>query len=417
MGIGTGDLCTRCKGVKKLCGASTCPLLLKLKYLKEDVPKFRKREIQAVSRPDFLVGEYGYPEVNLGPLSSPSPFHASREDPDEWAATHKSMEDILKLRLSTLYSRTKVRVKDARKRRKIQQMSISTRPLGVEIGLKKRPKTTAKLDADIPPVGLSGELEKLEIVDNISAPRKLETAVEEDVTVKRIAPELWEHDIGVYKIMRLLSTGMLGRIRKRKFVPTRWAITATDRMLSNFFLNKVRDYRSIGVGALYHREYLGNIYYILLLPSVCWRMEMFEIWLPRSVWTTEELSIYQIYEDYDGTPTKMDGGYYAIRYGILEHLAKKHKKAAALTVRIITPSYYAPVGSWQIRESVRLALKKRPVKKGGVTDLLSYLSAQEKDRININLHKRSWLVKALKTPTLDEYLGQKRRWDIQTQES
>lgn len=399
------DLCTRCKGVKNLCGAKRCPLLLKHKYLGEEIPKIKKRRLQVVSRPDFLVGEYGYPNVTLGPLSTPSRFSISPQDPSDWAATGKKMADILKIRLGTLFSRTKARVKDARKRRKIQEMSISNKPLDVEVGLKKKPKTKAKLDAEIPPVGLSGELEDIKIIDNISAPRKVESAVEEDAVVKRIAPELWKHDVSYYKIMRLLSTGMLGLKRKRKFVPTRWAITATDNILGDYFLGEIKKYSSIGVGNLYFKKYLGNLYYLILAPSDCWRMEMFEIWLPNSVWTgSKEAAVYQIHEGYDGNPTRMDGGYYAIRYGILEHLATIQKKAAALAVRIITPSYYAPVGSWQIRESVRLALEKTPIKKGRLEELLAYITTKEEGNLPSNLPKRSWLLKKVKNPTLDEFL-------------
>lgn len=381
---------------------------MKKKYLKEEVPKIQKKRIQAVSRPDFLVGEYGYPKVNLGPLSSPTRLTPVRKDPSDWAESERNMTDILQIRLSSLFSRTKVRVKDARKRRKIQNMSISTDPVGIEIGLKKRPRTTAKLDAEIPPVGLSGEIEQLDIVDNIHAPQKVETAVEEDVKVRRIAPELWKHDIGFYKIMRLMSTGMLGRKRQRRFVPTRWAITATDRTLGDYFLDRIQDYQSIGFGQLHYRKYLGNLYYVLLLPSECWRMEMFEIWLPNSVWTSgENASVYQIHEDYDGNATKMDGGYEAIRYSILEHLNTQQEKAAALTVRVITPAYYAPVGSWQIRESVRLALEREPIKEGQFTELLSYIMNRERERIGISLSKRSWLLKELQSPTLEEFLTTK----------
>lgn len=399
-----GDICTKCKGSRRLCGARTCPLVLKRKYLKKEIPKVRKRHVQAVSRPDFLVGEYGYPNINLGPLSTPTRLSSPYEDPNAWAHEEKDIQDVLKIRLSTLFTRKKARVRDARQQRKIQEMSISTKPLDIELGLKKRPKTSANLDAGMPSVGLSGELEKLEIVDTISAPRKLESAVEEDAKVRQIAPELWKHDISYYKIMRLLSMGMLGRKKDRKFVPTRWAITATDSTLGDYFLEQIRDFSSIGTGALYFRKYLGNLYYVMLVPSECWRMERFEIWLPNSVWTEEtEPSVYQIHESYDGKATGMNGGYYATRFAILEHLAERRKKAAALVIRVITPAYYAPVGSWQIRESVRRALKKEPKKEGPLPQLIASVMEQERKRIRMNIPRRSWLLEELKAPTLNDF--------------
>lgn len=400
-----GDVCTKCKGVKSLCGAKRCPHLKKKEYLKDKVPKLKKKDMMVESKPDFLVGEYGYPNVNLGPLSTPVQMFTPQSNPTDWAQERKEMDEILGIRLSTLFPRDRYRVRDARNRNKIQNLSISSKPVDMEIGLKKEPKVKAKLDSEIPAVGLSGDLEKLDIVGNISGPRKVENAVEEDVLVKKIAPELWEKDVDYYQIMRLLSTGMLGRKRKRKFVPTRWAITATDSTLGDYFLDHIRDHPSINTGELYFRKYLGNLYYILLLPSECWRMERFEAWLPNSVWTdNDHPSVYQTHESYDGEPEKKYGGYFAHRYAILEHLVERKKKAAALVVRVVTPEYYAPVGSWQIRENVSLALKEKPLKKGSLSELLFYIQRAEGKRLRLNFQERSWLVKELRTPTLDDFI-------------
>ncbi|NIW13758.1 MAG: hypothetical protein GWN31_07480 [Candidatus Thorarchaeota archaeon] len=40
-----------------------------------------------------------------------------------------------------------------------------------------------------------------------------------------------------------------------------------------------------------------------------------------------------------GKATRINGGYHATRFAILEHLAERRKKATALVVQVITPAY------------------------------------------------------------------------------
>jgi len=75
-----------------------------------------------------------------------------------------------------------------------------------------------------------------------------------------------------------------------------------------------------------------------------------------------------------GRATAMDGGFSAARLAVLEHLASIRRRADALIVREILPTYYAPVGNWHIRESVRLALSKRPETVNSKEELASFIS-------------------------------------------
>ncbi len=52
------------------------------------------------------------------------------------------------------------------------------------------------------------------------------------------------------------------------------------------------------------------------------------------------------------------GGYYAARLPIAEYLNKIKRQASVLAIRIETPSYWAALGVWVVRESVRKAMKK-----------------------------------------------------------
>jgi len=402
------ELCAYCKGAKKLCGAKVCPILLKFDYLKKDIKRIHSRELVTISPPDFLVGEWGYPSVNFGPLSSQ--YESFRSLFDILNADQFDLIDILKMRLNYLYSFRKVNVKRAyrlsRNEEVLRDLAISIKPVETEIKLKKDPSPRVFLDPDIPPVGLRAPLDKIEEVGNSYAPRKVENAVEEDEKASILLAELYEYGISNYHLIRLLSTGLLGRKHRRRIVPTRWAITATDVILGDFFLGKIKEKgKEIADASVFHHEHLGNIYYILLIPNDWWGMEMFEIWMPMSVWVRRpgKPVLIQIYELYNGKANKMDGGYYAIRFSILEWLKKNYKKALAIAVRIIKPEYFAGVGNWQIREGVRRALSKEPVFKGEFEDALRYLRRIVLKETGIDIVQKSKLLKWKKQPRLIDY--------------
>ncbi len=401
------ELCAYCKGVKKLCGAKVCPIILKFSYLKKSIKFEGKRDVLATSPPDFLVGEYGYPIVNLGPIS-----HLDKDQlwRPEFAREKKfDLIDILSIRLNTLYAFDKTPVKIARKpgyeRSVLTEIVISMKPVEAEIRLKKTPKPRIFLDPDIPPTGLRAPLERIENVSNAYAPRKVENAVEEDVKASTILPELYIYGLSTYDLIRLLSVGLLGVKSRRKIVPTRWAITATDSILGNFFLSKIKYGKEFSETELYTYKHFGNEYYILYIPNDFWMMEMFEIWMPMSIWVKrpDKPVVIHIHETYRGKPNKFDGGYYAIRLGVLEKLFTIKRKAAVIAVRIVNPEYFAGIGSWQIREGVRMALSKAPSMRGNKDEVLKYLNDLVFKKTGVNIIERSVVLRTLKIKKLDEF--------------
>jgi hypothetical protein len=63
-------------------------------------------------------------------------------------------------------------------------------------------------------------------------------------------------------------------------------------------------------------------------------------------------------EGFEGRTGYVDetaGAYYASRLGVLEHLESIGRQAKCLVLREVSDDYWAPVGVWQIRESVRNA--------------------------------------------------------------
>jgi len=153
--------------------------------------------------------------------------------------------------------------------------------------------------------------------------------------------------------------GALGLKKDKRLVPTRWSITATDDTLGKYLLKSVREYKWIENYELFMGEFLGNQYLILFFPSE-FNFELFELYMPKSSWNpSSEVKASTDSESYSGRKTYASntaGGYYATRLPVLEYLNRIKRQASVLAIRIETPTYWAGLGVWVVRESVRKSL-------------------------------------------------------------
>ena len=372
------ELCAACKGSRRLCGRPVCPILERVKYSLEVLPLVKGRTLFGATPPSALVGETGYPVVRVGinvpPLSGEGA--AFYDDPQNWWG-HLSLRDIIRIRARLVYSSTTARVRPTSKLiDAMREVCLSSTPTDVEASFRKPPVPELRFDGIVAPRGPMGVVESLRLAENPRVPRQVQKLVDDaDAEASDAVTELYRSGISVYHIMRLFTLGLLGRKRRRRLVPTRWAITAVDKIISDALLRKVRSMPEIADYEVYRTEYLGNRYSILLIPGP-WTMEMIEVWLPRSVWVRgREPAIFVTGETHQGKLRgPSDGGYYAMRLPVLEYLYSRGRQATVLVVREVTPSYYAPVGSWQIRESVRNALRGRPMRSGSLESALEALA-------------------------------------------
>jgi len=159
-----------------------------------------------------------------------------------------------------------------------------------------------------------------------------------------------------YKIQQSFTAGLLGENENKELVPTRWSITATDDIISQKMRQEVKDFQEIGQIEYYNTEYLGNKFHIFLIPGK-WEYELMELKRPGSVWNAAvNTYIAQNYEPYSGRTDYAEetaGAFYATRLGITEHLKSRKRQAKALVIREVKPDYWAPLGVWVIRETVR----------------------------------------------------------------
>lgn len=354
-------LCLQCKG-KGLCG-KPCPLLAR--YSKHKTSMALIKENFSASGIAPFIGRIGYPEINIGLLSPPD----VKEDawtldaPDYWYSKRYELDDIVDARLQIINSREKGnQVKMAQAPTKhleiAQELALSTNTPDVEFWLSKKPFISFQLDLSAPPMGAFGALKNAKLEENAKIPRKVDRVVNDELKANQQMTKLYEHGVDTNQLMRILSTGLLGEQKRKRLVPTRWAITATDDTIGKFLINEIKDCKWIDAYELYINEYLGNKFYVLLMPGV-WQYELTEVWYGGSMWNpSSKINISRDFESNFGRTKYADstmGGYYAARIGALEYLARVRRQASCMIMREIFPTYSVPVGVWEIRENVRNA--------------------------------------------------------------
>ncbi len=360
------ELCARCKGYKLLCGLPRCPILDKFRAQVTAVQGLTGKYVQGSTPPSVLVGEYGYPKVSLYFMVPPNKLGeeaAYYDAPKLWAERRESLGIIVRLRSEMIsgYQRLSVGEPWRLYETEVGLAAVAERPVDTELILKAQPIPRLAFDGITKPVGPRAPSEKVVVSGEPKLSKKVDEAIWDDANASDIIWELYRSGVDVYKIQDMMSLGFLGRLRRRRLVPTRWAITAVDDIISRQLRQELRDLPAVNSIEVHEAEYLGNRFLIFLMPGEGY-FEWIEVWHPRGIWTQAASSpiVERVEEDPLGRASTEDGGFSAARLSVLESLVNMRRKADVVIVREVLPSYYAPVGNWHIRETVRRAMEQRP---------------------------------------------------------
>lgn len=335
---------------------------------------FKVKNLSNISKLDsnsppsvFIGSKLKYPHVNVGILSP-----LERDDnawlysaEKFWAENNFQINDVLKIRESLINSRFQSNVHDSSNKKFVQiaqEIAIASNPVDVEIELKNRLELDSKKDRVVTPNGMTARLKKARITGNVKVHRQLEKVMGDEIKAGEGINYLYKKSFDVYALSKILSVGVLGLKTQKKLVPTRWSITATDDTIGKTLIEKIKDCKTIENFELFFGEFLGNQYVILLFPDV-FNFELFELYLPKSSWNpSDELKASTDFESFFGRKeyaSSTAGGYYATRLSILEYLNSINRQASVLAIRLETPSYWAGLGVWVVRESVRKSMKRK----------------------------------------------------------
>jgi len=378
--------------------------------------KFKYKDLEVVSNLDsnsppsvFVGSKLKYPLVNVGILS---PLERDEnawiyDDEKYWADENFQIGEVLKLRNSLLNSRFRSRVSDVRLNKKFvqiaQEIAIASKPVDIEIELKNRLKLGMEKDKVFVSQGMRAPLKKARITGNVKVNQKLDKVINDDLRASEGIEMLYKNNFNEYVLSKILSVGVLGLKKNKKLVPTRWSITATDDMLGKKLLENVRDYKWLEDYELAFGEFMGNQYLIMFFPNV-WNYELFELYFPGSSWNpSSEMKASTDFESYSGRKHyafNTAGGYYATRLPILEYLNFLKRQASVLVIRLETPSYWAALGVWVVRESVKKALNKEKIKFDSLNGLVGNTKKIGKIKFDFDseqILKQSKLLKQIKT--------------------
>ncbi|MEA3248204.1 MAG: hypothetical protein U9Q73_00700 [Nanoarchaeota archaeon] len=385
----------KCKG---LCG-KPCKILNKFI---DNAPK-PKLHFSGKSAPELFVGRIGYPYINSGILAPSENDNISNfATAEEWSANNFSVENILRLRGQLIYGKAKTHIKTNDKLKQVtQELALSSKPVSTEFFLKKKPTIAFTSDSVFRPMTNPAPIRKAVLEENPQVSKKVDYLTSDyDIKATTALEELYKSNIKVDHLQKLLSLGLLGTKIKRKMVPTRWSITATDDTISKQQLEKIRHYPEVNKVTLFSGNFVGNYLEALILPGK-FSFEAIEIHLAGNFYAGDKTSISQDYEGFFGRKTyasNVTGGYYAMRLPTTEYLEKIKRQATVLILREIHPEYYAPLGVGIVRETTRRAF----VNKSKNFDTLEEALKDIQTRITISLEK----IKK-KSLTLENYGKQK----------
>lgn len=320
--------------------------------------------------PSVFVGRSNYPNVSTGILSPVGAEERADEfaTSSEWYQRGLDIDNVLQYRTGLLNSNHSADVDNVSDAwdgflGTQREVAIADRPVDVEIGLSDSLDLDLDLDDVTTPTGPSARATSADLTENPHVPRPVKKTLEDDDWQAQGAMTyLYRRGFDVYDINDVLSAGALGRGENRRLVPTRWSITAVDDTIGQYLRGGIRTNPSVDETQVWVNEYVGNRYWVILTPGQ-WEFELVEMKAPGSIWNqdpTGETWMSSAHEGYEGRTSYVDetaGAYYASRLGVLEHLDSVGRQAKCLVLREVSDDYWAPVGVWQIRESVRNAFE------------------------------------------------------------
>jgi len=329
----------------------------KLRYWKSTIEA--TKDFTGTSPPSVFVGSYEYPKVFIGVLSPPvqQPSTSILDSPETWFKNRATIEQILSLRGELVYSRFKSDVNSSKGKLidVVQEVAMAKRSTDVEVNLKKHPRFVFDLNTHTTPVGSPATMISARVTENPKVEKKVDYLISDvDLLAENAVLSLYKFGIPVSRIEKIFSSGMLGVQMQRKFVPTRWGITAVDDMIGKNIREKVKDFPEIDEVRLFHSEYIGNHYEVMLIPGA-YQFELVEFW--GKVFGMPSFSAdYEPFQGRKNYANHTHGAFYAGRLAVMEYLEKIRRQATVLIVREVRSEYSIPVGIWQLRESVRDAM-------------------------------------------------------------
>lgn len=377
---GRSAMCVYCKGSRMLCGKDRCSVIARFHSAAKVRSTIDTTSLEGSSPPSVFIGRFGYPDVSIGPMIPPQHGDTSLLDtPERW--TGLSIDDIIDFRSSLVRGMHRVEVHDVESSDKLvartRDLALARNPPEVDAEFHRKPLSRFTVNDDVQPFGASAPLRRFDI-SNFRFDSRLEKAYfDTDLKASEAVSQLYKSGALVSQIQRAFSVGAFGLAKRRRFVPTRWSITAVDSNLGLKMLETTKTFPIVNEYRVYERTSLDNRWTVLMMPT-SWRYELIEAWYPNTAWNpySSRIAIMGDHEFFDGRTTyaSIGGCYYAARLAVNELLQRERRQAAVSIFREAHPGYILPVGVWNVRENVRMALRSKPRRFPTLHEALGHIS-------------------------------------------
>jgi len=372
--------CVYCKGSKMLCGKDRCSVLARFYSMNRASSLVDRTDMDGASPPSVFIGRTGYPKVAVGPMIPP--FHGDTslmDTPERWVGL--SIDNIIDFRSNLVRGMHYVDVGDVESSDKMvvqtRELAMARDPPDIDAVFSRRPIGRLTVNDDVQPFGPSAPLRKFD-VSNFRLDNRIEKAFSDtDLLAREAIVSLYGNGSLVSQIQKAFSVGAFGVGKRRRFVPTRWSITAVDSQLGLHLLETTKTNPYINEYRIYETTSLDNRWIIIMMPT-SWRYELIEAWYPKTAWNPfgDRIAIMGDHEFYDGRTdyASIGGCYYAARLAVNELLHREGRQAGVSILRESHPGYILPVGVWNVRENVRAALRTNPRTFRTLKDALTHAS-------------------------------------------
>ena len=395
--------CVLCRGVKLLCGKDRCPVIVKNYSMIRTKSLIDSTSLDGASPPSVFIGRIGYPKVSIGPMVPPVHGDTSYMDtPEQWSDIN--INQLVQFRYNLVRGKLPVHITDVESSNKIieltREVALAAKSPEVEVEFSKIPTGSIALNDVEQPHGPSAPIKKFD-VDNIKIDQRMEKAFfDTDLKARNAVVGLFGNGVLVSQLQKAFSVGAFGLGANRRFVPTRWSITAVDSTLGEHLITFTKQYPWINEFRVYVNEHLDNRWVVMMLPAQ-WSYELIEAWYPKTTWNPygQRISIMGSHEGFNGRTTyaEIGGCYYAARLAVNEKLNEERRQAAVVILREAHPGYILPVGVWNVRENVRKALRTEPMKFNTIKESFEFI------KNNLSIPVSKWISKST---ILQDYLFQ-----------
>jgi len=245
-------------------------------YLSKYGNLFTSDSISGSSPPSVFVGSYGYPKVGVGPMLPP--IHGDTtllDNPEQWLG--KSLEEIVNFRLNLVRGVQKLSIEKTEGRfiENLHEVAMSSRSIDSDLQFHKTTFPVTTIDGESPPFGPIGDIKSAKFSGGRAEKSIERVYYDHDLKAQDAVLTLYNSGIEISKIQKCFSVGMFGK--KRKLVPTKWSITATDDIISKSLVSEVLEFDLIDSCRVFSHDHLGNMFSVILFPHR-WIFEMLEAW-------------------------------------------------------------------------------------------------------------------------------------------